>query len=377
MQHVPLLVLGADLDGLAAALSLAHQGFPVHVLDRGPDPLEAPGDVPPEPAGAVQLGPQACGELAALGLDELLEDAVEPQRMLHDDAVTGRTLREVGLGRAVRKRFGQPLLAVGRARLRRGLALACASDDTITVEYRRRPAVVRDVVEAVLVGDEEAPRYRAEALVAADGADTRVRALLGGGALASMPYASYTTPWRGPDPGEEVRHWSSPVLHATRTPTADGASLGLLAPADLAPHEVRQALGHHAPELADVLAPALDAAPQRVHGHHQPLSRWTRHRITVLGSAAQPMLPHHGLEFGQTLLDAAALGAAFDRCDGRILEALERYERARAVPRAWAATHADEFAALCHAEGLTRRLRDRLWTGVAPDELAEAVGEAG
>jgi hypothetical protein len=35
-----------------------------------------------------------------------------------------------------------------------------------------------------------------------------------------------------------------------------------------------------------------------------------------------------------------------------------------------------EFAALSHAEGLTRRLRDRLWAREIVDEVAEVLGEA-
>ena len=60
MDPVPLLVLGAQFTGLAAALALAHQGFPVHVLDR--EPRVATGH------DLVVLSPAAFGELASLGL---------------------------------------------------------------------------------------------------------------------------------------------------------------------------------------------------------------------------------------------------------------------------------------------------------------------
>jgi salicylate hydroxylase len=95
----------------------------------------------------------------------------------------------------------------------------------------------------------------------------------------------------------------------------------------------------------------------------------------VLGAAAQPLLPHSGEDENQALLDAQALGAAFDRSDGRILPGLEGYETLRAPARAACAARVAEFAALSHAEGLTRRLRDRLWAREAVDEVAEVLGE--
>ena len=54
--------------------------------------------------------------------------------------------------------------------------------------------------------------------------------------------------------------------------------------------------------------------------------------------------------------------------------ALDVYEGLRAKAAAIAAERALNFAALCHADGLVRRLRDQLWGGVAPDGVAEIVG---
>ena len=95
--------------------------------------------------------------------------------------------------------------------------------------------------------------------------------------------------------------------------------------------------------------------------------------MTVLGGAAAPMLPHAAFATSAAIVDAGALGAAFDRADGRILHALEGYTRSRA--RSWAriAERSSEFAQLCHADGLLRRMRDRLWAGAPLDGLAAAA----
>lgn len=369
MRNVPLLVLGAGVDGLGAALALAHQGFPVHVLDRGPDPLRAPPG-----AGSGVLMPDACRELAALGLhDRVRTVAVEAAALVHVDAATGRPLQEVDLGATVRERFGFPVLCLPPGELRRVLAAACADDDMISVEYDARPTTVDDVVDAALVGDADGPTHRAEALVAADGLDSRARLLLGDGAPLAPPYGVHTADADVVSPDPVLRMYSSPVLHAAAAP---GGGVWLAARADLARPDLDAALDRHLPELRDAIAPVLGGGPPRITGHHRPLARWTRHRIAVLGEAAQPLLPHGGHIAAQSLLDAAALGRAFDRCDGRVLEAFELYARVRAPARLRAAHAVAEFAGLCHADGLARRLRDRLWSGHVPDPLAEVVGAA-
>ena len=375
MQHVPLLVLGVDLDGLVAALVLAHQGFPVHLLDRGPDPASGP-DPDPAAGGTVVLPPHAAAEMATLGLlDALAAGGVEPERLVHSDARTGRPLRETDLGSAVRARYGRPHLVLGQGELRRVLAAACAADEMITVEHDVHPTIVDDIVEGALVGDETGPAYRAEALVAADGPGSRVRSLLGGGGPTSPPYVVHRAVWPAVIEGPaEIRTWSSPLLHAVRRPDPDGGGdLQVVVRADLAPPERRRLADHHVPELREGLRAALADPAVAVAHHHWPLERWTRHRITVLGAAAAPVLPHNGQAFGQAVLDGVALASAFDRFDGRVLESLHHYERTRAPARARAGARAEEFAGLCHADGLARRLRDRLWGGPGPDPLAEAV----
>jgi 2-polyprenyl-6-methoxyphenol hydroxylase-like FAD-dependent oxidoreductase len=64
----------------------------------------------------------------------------------------------------------------------------------------------------------------------------------------------------------------------------------------------------------------------------KPLASWSQQRVTLLGDAAHPMLPHAGQGAAQALEDAVVLG----RCLGGtrdITGALRRYEALR-VPRA-------------------------------------------
>ena len=379
MEQVPLLVLGAGIEGLAVALCLAHQGFPVQLLDRGPEPDADDGDA--FPSGVTVLRPAASRVLHGLGLlDALAARALEVQRYLHLDAGSGQVLRKVELGEVVRARFGYPCLLVERLELRRILARACARDEMIKVRYDCRFADVEDIGEAALVTLDDGEQWRAEALVGADGSSSRVRALLDGGTGALSPTfvvrRTTVASTAGESAQSELRVWSGPTMQVTRLPSpGGGAQIALVMRADVPPAEREWLVSRLDPEVRRAVTAVVSREPEQVLAHQRPLPRWTRHRLTVAGSAAQPLLPHAGEEENQAMLDAHALGAAFDRSDGRILPGLEGYETLRAPARAATAARIAEYAALAHAEGLTRRLRDRLWTRESIDEVAEVVGE--
>src|SRR5262249_12543707 len=66
----------------------------------------------------------------------------------------------------------------------------------------------------------------------------------------------------------------------------------------------------------------------------EPLQRWSTGRVTLLGDAAHPMLPHQGQGTNQAVEDAAVLAQSLSghlqsRADLPIYEALRRYEAAR------------------------------------------------
>jgi len=183
-----------------------------------------------------------------------------------------------------------------------------------------------------------------------------------------------------------LRLWSSPSLHVTHAGVPGGAgSVTVTVRVDALDEMHRDGVAAVVGRLMAATAPDVRAAageavgtrPPRVLRHHVPLQRGARHRMTAVGAAAQPMLPHTAQAVAVDLLDAAALGRAFDHADGRIVPALDEYAHVRADPRAATAVRAHDFAALCHAEGLVRRMRDRLWRSDAIDATAAVVDAAG
>jgi 2-polyprenyl-6-methoxyphenol hydroxylase-like FAD-dependent oxidoreductase len=182
-----------------------------------------------------------------------------------------------------------------------------------------------------------------------------------------------------------LRLWSSPSLHVTQCAVPGGGEVSVTVRVDALDDMRREGvaavvtrlLASTAPEVRAAAGDAVAHASPRVHRHHAPLERGARHRMTVVGGAAQPMLPHTAQGLAVDIVDAAALGRAFDHADGRIVPALEEYAHVRTTPRAVTAARAQDFASLCHAEGLVRRMRDRLWRTGAVDATAAVVDGPG
>jgi salicylate hydroxylase len=67
-----------------------------------------------------------------------------------------------------------------------------------------------------------------------------------------------------------------------------------------------------------------------------PLERWSKGRVTLLGDSAHAMLPYLGQGAAMAIEDACVLSAAIARYDNDLNEALLSYQELR-VPRARAA----------------------------------------
>jgi salicylate hydroxylase len=73
----------------------------------------------------------------------------------------------------------------------------------------------------------------------------------------------------------------------------------------------------------------------------EPLPTWTRGRLTLLGDAAHPMLPHLGQGANQAIEDGIALATILTRADTASAPACllraRSENRGRAAARRWAA----------------------------------------
>jgi 3-hydroxybenzoate 6-monooxygenase len=112
-----VIVIGAGIGGLAAALALARQGARVRIIERA-------GEIREVGAG-VQTGPNAFRAFARLGVSDQMEAiGFRPGAIRLLDSVTDQELSRQTLGRAFEARFEYPYRVAFRADVQRVLLQA-------------------------------------------------------------------------------------------------------------------------------------------------------------------------------------------------------------------------------------------------------------
>ncbi len=364
-----IIVIGGGVGGLTAALALALRGHRAQVLER------ASGFAQGGPG--LRLAPNATAVLARLGLlDQVLELGSRPRRALLRDLGSGAELGELDLGAPLTARYGAPYVAIGRADLLSLLADACADAD---VELRPGRVVTSvdqssfasSIMGGAVVTCADGRMYAADVVVAADGAQSAARALLGGGQPSGDGWAAY----RGTLPadaladvltvgaaGDEVVAWTGPDAHFAQFPIRVGEVyeqvavfrshlyplVGAASPggADQGPRIAALDGDWGGPEeLDEAFSWAADPvrAAVRLLRRDQcwrmldrvPPTSWAADRVALLGDAVHPMPAYLAQGACQAIEDADALAGELADSQGahEVAAALARYQ-ARRAPRA-------------------------------------------
>jgi 2-polyprenyl-6-methoxyphenol hydroxylase-like FAD-dependent oxidoreductase len=350
-----VIVAGAGIGGLSAALSLHAAGIDATVIDSA-------ASLRPLGAG-INLMPHAVRELTELGLGEELEaTGIPTAEMVHFDR-HGNRIWGFASGRNIGYRWPQYsihrgelqmiLLAAVRARLgpdavRTGTAVTGFSESGAGVQVRVRDRLTG--TSSTLGGD---------VLVGADGLYSAVRAQLhpgeppprwGGvimwrgvvegapfltgrtvavaGTNAALKFVAYPISRQAERRGHALLNWVAEVtLPAGRPDGADWNRTGRVE--DVLPWFADWKFG-----WLDV--PALITGAPRILEYpmvdRDPLPSWGAGRVTLLGDAAHPMYPIGANGGSQAVLDARILAWSLARalsCSGTPAEGLAAYEAAR------------------------------------------------
>ena len=345
-EPAPILIAGGGIGGLALALALAKTGRASTVLEQ----RENFGTT----GAGIQLGPNGVRVLQRLGLAEALRPAVGvPDALAVHDGRSGRTLAVLPLGRWIAARHGAPYWVVHRGDLHAVLAAAASAEPRITLRTGFALDSLTQWGDGVQAASAAGDVVTGAALVGADGLWSRVRDAVSAGhvprfvgATASRTVIPVAAAGQLALPA--VGLWLSPGANIAHYPVRGGSEIAAVviaaetwqgtdwdAAADRATLNARLA-GFHA-SLADPLSMAPAWRKWALY-RLPPLRAWSAGRITLIGDAAHPMLPHLAQGGVLALEDALVLADALAAHPGNEAQAFLAFEgkRRRRAARAQA-----------------------------------------
>ena len=366
-----MLVAGAGIGGLTAALALAHAGFRVIVLEQA-ERLE-------ETGAGIQLSPNAARTLIDLGLENRLRPlAVAPTALRVLSAASGREIARLPLGEAAEQRYGAPYWVIHRGDLQAALtAAAWRLDVTVKLGMRVEDFVTHsNGVTVVARGSTGMTEERGVALLAADGLWSLVRQRIGS---SEPPRFTGRIAWRGLVPVREVAPefreplihlWLGRDAHLVHYPVKAGRVINIVvitadswnAPGWSEPASRADLIPRLAAETWAPPARALVGLPEAwlkwALYDRRPLRHWSKGPVALLGDAAHPMLPYLAQGAAMAIEDAAVAAQCLARQPDDAAGALRTYcatrrARARKVQRL-AARNDTRY----HLAGVSATLRD-------------------
>jgi salicylate hydroxylase len=357
-----VVIAGAGIGGLTAALTIARHGYRVVLLEQA-ERLE-------ETGAGIQLSPNASRVLIGLGLRERLAPHVAtPQELTVANARSGRVLARAPLGDAAEQRYGAPYWIIHRGDLQSALLEAVAANPDIVLRLGTRVddfAVHSNGITVAAHAKSETIEERGLALVGADGTWSRLRGRLGHG--EALRFAGHTA-WRALVPAEAVvcelsiptvNLWFGRGGHVVYYPVKGGRLINVVA---IMRDDWREpgwsAPGERAEILARFRAPAWRGPPLEILGAADrwlkwalldaaPLSHWGRGPVTLLGDAAHPILPYLAQGAAMAIEDAAELGQCLRHGGDDPADAMRRYEQRRLARTARTQRAARRTGAIYH-----------------------------
>lgn len=362
-----VLIAGAGIGGLTAAIALRRRGIPVRVFERAPE-------LKPVGAGIV-LAVNALSALRDLGLLDHVRAVGMPLESVVIQTPSGRPISVLPIAKLAAE-LGVAMLAFHRAELHEAL-LASLPEDIL--QLGAPVSGFEDLGDGVRVTLEGGERVEGALLIGADGLSSRVRRALGD---EQPPDDAGQTSWRGVSRPlsrslERVAFetWGPGLRFGAVPLTRDRAYWFAVESAPAGGRDPRPGLlprlrerfrGWHAPIDALLAATDEDAIVRTDLFDRKPTGRWGRGRVTLLGDAAHPMTPNLGQGASQAIEDAVVLAELLSTSSDPIA-ALRRYEIVRQKRTAPLVVHSRRMGALAQWENpLARWLRDRL-LGWIPD----------
>lgn len=330
-----VLIAGAGIGGLTAALALLRRGVEVDVYEQAPELKEL--------GAGIQLSANGTRVLYALGVGEELkalscEAAGKEIRIWN----TGEARKLFDLGSVSIERYGFPYFTVYRPDLLAALADAVRREKADAIHLASQcTGFTQDADGVTLNGS-----LRGDVLVGADGVHSRIRQGLFG---PDKPQFTGVIAWRGIVPMEKLpKHmarmigvnWIGPGGHVVHYPLRGGKLMNFVGALERADWQVESWTERGS---TDELAADYRGWHEDVHAIirnisepykwalmvRPPMQRWTVGRVTLLGDACHSMVPFLAQGAVMAIEDGLVLARALTEGSGDVPSRLLRYENTR------------------------------------------------
>jgi salicylate hydroxylase len=361
----PIVIVGGGIGGLAAALALATQGFRSLLLEQAPEFKEV--------GAGIQLGPNSWRALRAIGAESRAKRlAVFPPSLVMMDSVSCEQVAQIPLG-GFEERFKAPYALIHRADLMEALVETAQASPLITLKTSCKVTGFEDRGSAVRVHTEDGTVYDTPALIGADGLWSSIRAaLVGDGPPRVSGHVTYRAVLPIADvPAEVLRPdmvlWAGPKTHMVHYPLRGGELYNLVATFISGRHAEGWGNFGDPDELResykDTCAPVREMLGRITEWRmwalcdREPISEWSRGRVTLLGDAAHPTLQYLAQGAGMAMEDAVCIAACFAQSDS-VETALQAYPAQRFLRTGRVTLTSRLYGEIFHAEGTRRLLRN-------------------
>lgn len=335
-----ILISGAGLGGLTAALALLKQEFAVDVFEQAPSLKEL--------GAGLQMSANGTRILYALGLGEAIEDvAWAPQGKEIRLWSTGQTWKLFDLSTESVARYGFPYLMFHRSDLHGVLADAVRALSPGTLHLGRKVVGASQTPTGVTLTFADGSTASGDVLIAADGVHSVIREQH---FQKDHPEFTGMIAWRGVIPTTKLprdllrpvgTNWVGPGRHVIHYFLRRGELVNFVGIVERTDWQVESwsAQGTHDECAADfegwhevvhTLIRNIETPYRWALMSRAPLSRWVKGRMALLGDACHPMLPLLAQGAQMAIEDGYVLARSFGQHAGDPATALASYEQARA-----------------------------------------------
>ena len=341
MSSAPVIIVGAGIGGLTAALALLRRGIDVAVYEQAPELGET--------GAGVQISANGTRVLHALGLEAALRAcAVEAQSKVVRHWKTGRAWKLFDLGAVSAARYGAPYYFIHRGDLHRVLADAVRREKANAIHLGAPCVGVEQCASEVTLRLAEGRTTLGRLLVGADGMHSAVRAAVFG---AGRPTFTGCMAWRGVIAAERLpkgvplagTNWLGAGRHIIHYPLRSGEVLNFVGLVDRDDWQIESWTAQGTPEEcradfagwhedARAIVEAVDIPYKWALMMREPMLRWSQRRVTLLGDACHPTLPDLAQGACMAIEDGFVLARCLAASGTDHSAAFARYEAAR-IPR--------------------------------------------